>query len=145
MVDVTGHLHCCQTQCSGKCALRMSYKVDLRKTIFSLFGKLNTKQILNAFTNESVSRATVYRIIKDCHDGKEPKIKQKTGRPCSIDSKTTKKLVSNAVNKVGQSTRRLARKFDVSHMTVHRTLYIEEKQRSKVQTTTCSKIYRRST
>ena len=39
-----------------------------------------------------------------------------------MEVRTTKSLLSSAKNKVGQSTKRLGRKFGISHSTVHRIL-----------------------
>lgn len=92
-------------------ASAMSYKLDLRKSVAKLFGKHNTGQILNLFKDEPISR----RI-------KEQSNKEKSGRPTKLNKATTTKLVSSAINKVGVSQRRLARKYSVSQATVHRVL-----------------------
>lgn len=100
----------------------MSYKLDLRAQVANLFGRLSTSEILSVFKDEPISKSTIYRVLKDCRDGKEPENKKKSGRPTKLSARTTKKLLSSAENKVGQSTRKLARKFQVSNMTVHRIL-----------------------
>lgn len=74
------------------------------------------------FKDKPISRATIFRVLKECREGKQPENKKKTGRPPKLSASTTKKLVSSAKNKVGQSTRRLSRKFGVSKDTIHRTL-----------------------
>lgn len=100
----------------------MAYKLDIRKSVADLFGKISKKEILKVFASEPVSRATIYRALKDCESGIKPQNKPKSGRPQKLDIKTTRKLVTTAKDKVGQSTRRLGRKFNVCHTTVHRIL-----------------------
>lgn len=100
----------------------MSYKLDLRKSISNLFGRLSTNEILAVFKDKPISRATIFRVLKDCREGKVPENKKKSGRPPKLSVRTTKKLLSSAKNKVGQSSRKLARKFDISNGTVHRIL-----------------------
>lgn len=51
-----------------------------------------------------------------------PENKKKSGRPPKLSARTMKNLLSSAKNKVGQSTRRLSRKFGLSKDTVHRIL-----------------------
>lgn len=100
----------------------MAYKLNIRKSVADLFGKISKREILTVFKGENVSRATIYRAIKDCENGIKPENKPKSGRPPKLDKKTTKKLVAAAKDKVGQSSRRLGRKFGVSHVTAHRIL-----------------------
>ena len=100
----------------------MAYKLDLRKSVSYLFGELSTKEILEVFKDKPISRATIFRVLKDCRDGKEQENKKKSGRPLKLSVRTTKNLLSCAKNKVGQSTRRLSRKFGVSNKAVHNIL-----------------------
>lgn len=100
----------------------MSYRLDLRKSVANLFGRLSTNEILNVFIDKPISRRTIFRVLKDCREGKEQVNKEKSGRPTNLNRATTTKLLSSAKNKVGVSQRRLARKFDVSQPTVHRVL-----------------------
>lgn len=100
----------------------MAYKLDLRKTVASLCGQLSSREILQMFKDKPISRSTIFRVIKDCREGRVPCNKEKTGRPPKLSAKTTKNLLSSATNKVGQSTRRLSRKFGISRSTVHRVL-----------------------
>lgn len=100
----------------------MSYKLDLRKAVANVFGSLSTNEILKIFKDKDISRATIYRVIKDCKEGKKQEIRPKSGRKKKLSVQTTKKLIQSAKNKVGQSTRRLGRKFKVSNATIHRIL-----------------------
>ncbi|XP_031621012.1 uncharacterized protein LOC116339331 [Contarinia nasturtii] len=95
----------------------MSYKLDLRKSVSNLFGQLSTNEILRMFKDKPISRRTIFRVLKDCHEDKEPENKKNL-----VSVRTTKSLLSNAKNKVGQSTRRLSGKFEVSYVTVHNIL-----------------------
>ena len=112
----------CQTQYGEKHPIRMSYKLDLRKSVSNCFGGLSTKEILQVYKDKPISRRTIYRVIRDCREGKEPENKKKSGRPPKVSVRTTKNLLSSAKNKVGQSTRRLSQKFGISKDTVHRIL-----------------------
>jgi transposase len=100
----------------------MANKLDLRKSVSNLFGQLSTNEILRLFKDKPISRATIYRVIKDCREGKLPENKKKSGHQPKLSARTTKSLLTSAKNKVGQSTRRLSRKFGVSKSTVHRIL-----------------------
>jgi len=74
------------------------------------------------FKNKPISRATIFNVLKECREGKLPENKKKSGRPPQLSSRATKSLLSSAENKVGQSTRRLSRKFGVSNVTIHNIL-----------------------
>ena len=100
----------------------MAYKLDLRKSVSNLFGWLSTKEILEVFKDKCISRATIFRAIKDCREGKISENKKKSGRPPKLSARATKSLLTTAKNNIGQSTRRLSQKFGVSHMTVHNVL-----------------------
>lgn len=118
IADLTVLLLYCQTQFAQKFPFTMAYKLDLRKSVANLFGELSTNEILRVFEDKPISRATIFRVLKDCRDGKQPQNKKKSGRPPKLSVRTTKSLLSSAKNKVGQSTRRLSRKFGVSNTTV---------------------------
>lgn len=120
--DLTGLLLYCQTQFAQKFPFAMAYKLDLRKSVSNCFGRLSTSEILRVFKDKPISRATIFSVLKDCREGKEPENKKKSGRPPKLSVRTKKSLLSSAKNKVGQSTRRLSRKFDISKDTVHRIL-----------------------
>jgi transposase len=112
----------CQTHFAQSFSFTMSYKLDLRKQVANLFGRLKTSEILNVFKDKPISRATIFRVLKDCRDGKEPENKKIPGRSPKLSARTTKSLLSSAKNKVGQSTRKLARKFGISKSGVHKIL-----------------------
>lgn len=65
----------------------MSYKLDLRKCVSNHFGKLSTHEILQLFKGRPISRATVFRTIKDCKEGKPPQNAEKTDRPPKLGAK----------------------------------------------------------
>lgn len=117
-----GSLLNCQTQIAHKYLFVMAYKLDLRKSVANLFGRLPTAQILEAFKDKPISKATIYRVLKDCREGKEQENKKKSGRIPKINVRTTRNLLKSAINKVGQSQRRLSRKFGISKTSVRRIL-----------------------
>lgn len=51
--------------------------------------------------------ATIFRVIKDYREGKQPKNKTKPGRLPKLSAKATKNLLATGKNSVGHSTRRL--------------------------------------
>lgn len=124
----------------------MAYKLDLRKSVAQLFGKLSTSEILRVFQDKPISRSTIFRVLKDCREGKDPENKQKSGRPSKLSARTTKNLLKCAKDKVGQSTRRLSRKFGVSKDTISRVLkknnvlYRKRKRAPKYTTKQLEKI-----
>lgn len=119
---VTVHLLSCQAQIAQLIAFTMSYKLDLRKSVANLFGRLKTSEILEVFKDKPISRATIFRVLKDCRDGKQPENKPKCGRPPKLSVRTTTKLLESAKNAVGRSQRKLARKFSISNASVHNIL-----------------------
>lgn len=112
----------CQTQIVQLDPFKMSYKLDLRKSVANMFGGLSSSEILEMFKDKPISRRTIFRVLKDCRDGKEPENKKQCGGPSKLGARTVISLLSSAKNKVGQSTRKLGRKFGVSKDTVHRIL-----------------------
>lgn len=112
----------CQNEIALTYSFGMSYKLDLRISVANLFGRLSTSKIHDVFKDKPISRATINRVLKVCREGKDLENKKKPGRPAILSARTTKKLLSSATNKIGQSTRKLARNFGVSKDTVHRVL-----------------------
>lgn len=112
----------CHKQCTSLLFVKMSYRLDLRKTVESLSGRMTSGEIINALQDENISRATIFRVLKDCREGKKQENKKKSGRPSLLSATATKRLVESVNNKVGVSQRQLARKFEVSQPTVHRIL-----------------------
>ena len=53
----------------------MLYKLDLRKTIFQLSGRLTDPEIVKVFRDIIMSASNIYRVLKDVHGGKELKNK----------------------------------------------------------------------
>jgi transposase len=100
----------------------MSPQKELRRQIYDMVGQVENSVILNVFLNKKVSRATIYRIIKECKDG-EPLIKdEKRGRKPLLNPQKQKKMIKMAENKIGVSIRKLGRKFNVSHTTIVRNV-----------------------
>ena len=97
----------------------MAYKLDLRKSVANLSGRMSSRQILQVFKDKLISHASIFRVLKDCRDDKKQENKKKSGRPPKLKVRTTKSLLLSAID---QSTRRLGRKFGISYITVHRIL-----------------------
>lgn len=100
----------------------MSYKLDLRKSVASCFGRLSTKQILEVFKDKPITARTIYNVLRDCREGKEQENKKKSGRPPSLGNRAVQNLLKGAKNKIGSSQRKLSRKYGVSQRTVGRIL-----------------------
>ena len=43
----------------------MAYKLDLQKSVANLSGKMSSRQILQVFKDKPISRATIFRVLKD--------------------------------------------------------------------------------
>lgn len=100
----------------------MGSKQELRKCIYELVGTMPKSDIVKAFKTKNISRSQVYRAIADCENGVPVEYKQKSGRRPILNTRTVKKLVDSSKDRIGISKRKLARKFGVSPMTVHRIL-----------------------
>ena len=85
----------------------MNAKQIIRAEIFSLVGIIKNRNIVDLFLQRNISRSIIYRAIKDCIDGKDWSYKKSSGRPRITSEKNDDKMVSNAINKIGASTRTL--------------------------------------
>ena len=54
----------------------MAYKLDLRKSVANLSGRMSPRQILQVFKDKPISSATIFRVLKDCRDGKKQENKK---------------------------------------------------------------------
>ena len=79
----------------------MANELDLRKSVANLSGRMSSHQILQMFKDKPISRAIIFRVLKHCRDSKKQENKKKSSR-------------------LPEYTRRLGRKFGISHSTVHR-------------------------
>lgn len=100
----------------------MSYKLEIRKSIYNLVGRVPKAEIFRIFENENISRRTIYRTIADCEQGIPCLNLRKSGRPRVFTAQREERLVRRARNQVGMSSRRLARQYDTSKSTVSLTL-----------------------
>lgn len=100
----------------------MSSKFDVRKSIYELTGLMPKRDIVKLFKNKGVSSRTIYRAVKDCESGVSVNYKPKSGRRHILTKKEEQKVVKDAKNKIGATTRKSGRKFRVSHMTIQRIL-----------------------
>ena len=46
----------------------MAYKLDLRKSVANHSGRMSLRQILQVFKDKPISRATIFRVLKDFRD-----------------------------------------------------------------------------
>ena len=51
----------------------MAYKLDLRKSVANLSGRMSSRQILQVFKDKPISRETIFRVLKDFQDSKKQK------------------------------------------------------------------------
>lgn len=87
----------------------MSYKLDLRKSVANLVGKMSSNEIIKMFKDKPTCNNFKKKptCIKDYREGKQPKNKTKPGRLPKLSAKATKNLLATGKNSVGHSTRRL--------------------------------------
>lgn len=107
--------------CEIICAI-MSYKLEIRKSIYNLVGHIPKREILNIFRNENISKTTIYRTISECEQGIPCLNLPKSGRPKLLTENRANGICESAKDRVGTSLRKLSRRFNVSHETVRRVL-----------------------
>lgn len=100
----------------------MAYKIKTREFIYNLVGRMRKVDIVNMFEGPNISRATIYRTIRECEEGIPCVNLPKSGRPRVLTDVRAGRLRESAKERVGVSTRRLGRRFGVSHMTAHREI-----------------------
>jgi transposase len=96
----------------------MSYKLEIRKSIYKLVGRIPKAEICRIFQNENISRRTIYRTIAECEQGIPCLNLPKSGRPRAFTAQRSERLVRRAKNQIGMSTRRLARQYRSSKSTI---------------------------
>lgn len=100
----------------------MSYKLEIRKSIYKLVGRVPKPEILRIFLNENISKTTIYRTIAECEQGIPCLNLPKSGRPRVLDEARENRVVQSVKHKVGTSCRKLGRRFRVCHSTIQRTI-----------------------
>lgn len=126
-------LYCDSSVLSNIC-IEMSYKLDLRKSIYSLVGRLPKPEIVRLFEDQNIARRTIYRTIAECEQGIPCLNLPKSGRPRIFTQERAERLVRRAKNRVGVSLRKLAREYRTSKDTVSRELVrnaVEYRKRRK--------------
>lgn len=91
--------------------MKVSEQVHLRERVNLMIGHYPKSEIARHFMKENVSKSTIYAIIKRLEDGKGTHQKPKTGRPRILNSQQRRVLKKSAVNKLGVSQRKLAKKI----------------------------------
>lgn len=100
----------------------MSYKVELRKSIYNLVGRMPKPEIVRIFENQNISHRSIYRTIAECEEGIPCLNLPKSGRPRIFTQERTERLVRRAKDRLGVSVRKLAREYRTSKDTVSREL-----------------------
>lgn len=100
----------------------MSYKIEVRKSIYSLVGRVPKTDIVNLFIGNNISRATIYRTIRECEEGIPCLNLPKSGRPRIMSNNNVNRLLQSVKERIGASTRKLARRFGVGRMTICREI-----------------------
>lgn len=100
----------------------MVYKLDLRKSIYNLVGRMPKPEIVRLFEDQNISRRTIYRTIADCEQGIPCLNLPKSGRPRTFTHNRADRLVRSAKDRVGVSLRKLGRQYRTSKNTVSREL-----------------------
>lgn len=102
--------------------MKVAEQCYLRQRVYVMLGQHDRKFVLNHFLNENISRRTIYSIFERFEKGLPADNIRKPGRkPCLAPVKR-QKLKQAAVNKIGSSIRKLARKFGISKETVRQNL-----------------------
>lgn len=97
-------------------------KVDIRRRIYSLLGRMKESDVIKHFQVEGIPRSTIYRTIQRFKSGLPCDDKPRKGRPSKLNKKLQRKLKIFAENRVGISQRKLALKFSVSKTCIHENL-----------------------
>lgn len=100
----------------------MSYKLEIRKSIYKLVGRLPKREIVRILETENISKTTIYRTIAECEQGIPCLNLPKSGRPKVLSAVRENRVIESARHTVGTSQRKLARRFHVAHATIQRTL-----------------------
>jgi transposase len=125
VMEVKCHQSChLNKQCNSVWLLlcKMSYKINLRLSIYNLVGRMPKRDIVDIYREQNISKSTIYRTIKECEEGIPCVNLPKSGRPRVLNQLRQGRLIQAAKHKIGISQRKLARKFNVGKTTVFRTL-----------------------
>lgn len=101
---------------------KMSYKIDIRRGVYNLVGRMSKRDIVDIYRDQNISKSTIYRTIKECQEGIPCVNLPKSGRPRVLNQLRQGRLIEAAKHKIGISQRKLARRFNVGKTTVFRTL-----------------------
>lgn len=100
----------------------MAYKLEIRKSIYNLVGRIPKAELIRIFENQNISRRTIYRTIAECEQGIPCVNLPKSGRPRVFNGARLERLVRRAKNTLGISVRKLARQYQTSKSTISREL-----------------------
>lgn len=94
----------------------------LRKRVFDMLGQHPKSVVVNHFLIEGYNRSTIYNMCNQLLNGCGVNNIKKPGRNRGITRGKITKIVTAAKNKIGVSSRKLARKFKTSQSTILRLL-----------------------
>ena len=97
-------------------------KVDVRKRVYFVLGRMKKTDVVKHFQTEGVPRTIIYNIIKSYEGGLPCEDKPRQGRPAKLNKQQLQKLKDSAENHIGTSQRKLAKKFKVSRPYIQRSL-----------------------
>lgn len=98
----------------------MAYKLDIRKSIHRLVGQMPKNAIVRLFQGENISKATIYRTIRESEEGIPCVNLPKSGRPRKLSQAQQDRLARMMKDTIGKSTRKVAPRFRISNATVCR-------------------------
>ncbi|KAJ8914300.1 hypothetical protein NQ315_011285 [Exocentrus adspersus] len=96
----------------------MAYKLDIRKSVYNLVGRLPKRGIVKIFRDQNVAVSTIYKTIAECEQGIPCVNLSKSGRPKALSNAQSNRLVEAAKNRLGKSTRKLAHRFHYSAVVI---------------------------
>ncbi|XP_050500958.1 uncharacterized protein LOC126880924 [Diabrotica virgifera virgifera] len=80
------------------------------------------RNIVRIFSAQNISVSTIYQTIKECENGIPYLNLPKSGRPRVLTPAREQRLIQSMENQLGKSLRNVGRRYNVSRMTVSRTI-----------------------
>lgn len=102
--------------------MKVAEQNNLRFRVYEMIGQRSKQEVVKHFISEGYSRTTIYNIICRYAKGLPSENKKKSGRPSRWNKGALKCLETLATNNVGQSIRKLSRRFGTSKSTISRNL-----------------------
>lgn len=102
--------------------MNVSIQNHLRERVYNFLGQHSKKETVTHFVKENFARSTIYAIINRYKEGKQAIGVSKSGRPQTLTKTQLRSLKKAANERVGATSRVLARKFGVSKTTIRNDL-----------------------